>query len=450
MRVARPGEQEPARVPETAMQAGEAADKGKRAMKRPIWTARMLEALERGVKGGLWFSLSDKVYRPETLEQAWEEVRRNKGAPGTDGQTVQMFRWDQDQNLARLGEDLRTGRYEPRATKRVWIPKPGSTEKRPLGIPAVRDRVVEAAVRKVIEPIFEHEFATRSYGFRPGRGCKDALRHVQGLLRAGHTWVVDADLKGYFDSIPHDRLMEEIRKRIADGRVLEWIEGFLKRKVLEDMKEWEPERGTPQGGVISPLLANIYLHPVDKAMEVQGYDMIRYADDFVIMCKTKEQAEAALAAVGELIRERGLTLHPEKTRIVNVAEPGQGFDFLGYHFQGGTQWPRKKSLLKLRAAVRKFTKRANGRSMSEIVKLVNQTIMGWFQYFKHSSKTSLREIDQWVRMRIRSILRKRTGRRGRGRGPDHQRWPNQFFHDAGLFCLELAKRRELQSLTGTH
>ena len=403
----------------------------------------MLEALQRGVQGGVWFSLVDKVQRPSTLAAAWERVRANQGSAGADGQSVEAFDADAERHLERLHEELRAGTYRPGPVKRVWIEKPGSRQKRPLGVPAVRDRVVQAALRLVIEPIFEREFSPRSYGFRPGRGCKDALRRVAQLLAEGNVWVVDADLKGYFDSIPHEGLMDEVRKRIADGRVLDLIEGFLRQGVLEDMKVWTPEAGTPQGAVISPLLANVYLHPVDQAVEAAGYEMIRYADDFVILCRSRAEAERALATVERLMTERGLTLHPEKTRVVDASV--DGFDFLGYHFERGKRWPRDKSMKKLRDAVRSKTKRTNGQSLSYIIADVNRTLRGWFAYFQHSHKTVFAPIDGWVRRRMRSILRRRSGRRGISRGLDNNRWPNAYFREHGLYSLEAAHRSSLQS-----
>lgn len=318
-----------------------------------MWTQRMLEALENGVKGGVWFSLIDKVYRPETLLRAWHRVRRAGGGAGSDQQSLEKFEGNLEENLAKLGEELRTGSYRPRPIRRTYIDKPGSREKRPLGIPTVRDRVVQTAVKMVIEPIFENEFVSASYGFRPGKGCKDALRRVEGLLREGYSWVVDADLKSYFDTIPHDGLMERVREHVADGRVLELIESFLKQQILEDLRLWTPEAGAPQGAVISPVLSNIYLHEVDKAMKVAGYEMVRYADDFVILCKSRREAESALALVRELCQERGLTLHAVKTKLVDTGRKGQGFDFLGYHFENGTRWPRKKSLKKFKDTIRK-------------------------------------------------------------------------------------------------
>jgi RNA-directed DNA polymerase len=321
------------------------------------------------------------------------------------------------------------------------IPKPGSREQRPLGIPAVRDRVVQGALRHVIEPIFEKEFAAYSYGFRPGRGCKDALRRVDELLKQGFVYVVDADLKSYFDTIPHDRLLSRVRERIADGRVLRLIETFLKAGIFDGLKEWEPEAGTPQGAVLSPLLSNIYLNPLDHQMAVAGFAMVRYADDFVILCRSQAEAEQALTQVRQWCEAEGLVLHPDKTRIVDVRT--EGFDFLGYHFTTTrrgqlTCWPRKKSLGKFKDNIRRQTRRTNGRAMSCIIAAVNRTLRGWFGYFKHSYHTTFSAVDSWVRGRLRSILRKRRGGQGRGRGSDHQRWPNRYFATLGFFSLKEA------------
>lgn len=438
------GETEPVAVPETAKQTGEARSLDW--VERTIWTERMLETLARGVEGGEWFSLIDKVYRISTLYTAWEAVRRNGGSAGSDHQGIEEFEQDLAVQIASLEEELRTGSYHPRSIRRVYIDKPGSREKRALGIPTVRDRVVQAALRLVIEPIFEAGFATHSYGFRPGRGCKDALREVERLLKAGYTCVVEADLKAYFDSIPHERLMQELRRCIADGRVLGLVESFLGQDILEGLSRWTPEKGTPQGAVISPLLANLYLHPVDVAMETAGFQMIRYADDFVIMCRDEMEAHNALHQVEALILERGLALHFGKTRVVDTTLPGQGFDFLGYHFERGTRWPREKSLRKLKDTIRSKTRRSNGHSLSAITASVNQTLRGWFEYFKHSHKWTFPALDGWVRSRMRSILRKRSkGAKGISGNMDHFRWPNEFFREHGLFHLVEAHRAILQS-----
>jgi RNA-directed DNA polymerase len=442
-----PDETQPAAVPERATQAGEASPRDWDWVERHVWTERMLEALEKGVKGGVWFSLIDKVYRPSTLYAAWAGVKRNGGSGGTDRQSIEDFERNLESEIARLSEELRMGSYRPRPIRRAYIEKLGSKEKRPLGIPCVRDRVVQGALRIVIEPIFENVFVPHSYGFRPGRGCKEALREVERLLKAGYVHVVDADLKAYFDTIPHGPLLADIGQYIGDGRVLELIGAFLKQEVLEDMCLWTPEKGSPQGAVISPLLANLYLHPVDVAMARAGFEMIRYADDLVILCQSEAEAHRAYELLSDLTTQRGLTLHPEKTRLMDVSIPGEGFDFLGYHFEKGTRWPRKKSLKKLKDTIRSKTKRSNGHSLAVIIDGVNRTLRGWFEYFKHSRKYTFPMIDKWVRRRLRSILRKRIGLHGISRGHDHYRWPNEFFRARGLFSLVEAHRALLQSST---
>jgi RNA-directed DNA polymerase len=397
----------------------------------------MLAALEDGVKGGKWFSLMDKVYARKNLEGSWEQVRRNQGAAGVDGQSVGKFQAQASKYLDELERELKEGAYRPQGVRRHWIPKPGSARMRPLGIPTVKDRIVQTALRNAIEPIFEKRFTEDSYGFRPGRGCKDALRRVEALLREGYTHVVDADIQSYFDAIGHGALLAEVEGEIADGRVLELIGRYLKQQVMEDAKAWTPEAGTPQGAVISPLLANIYLHPVDVALREAGYRMVRYADDLVILCKSEEQARKALALLEAEMSRRKLMLHPEKTRLVDATQPG-GFDFLGYHFERGYRWPRKKSLQSLKDKIRECTPRTSGHSLQQIIETANPVLRGWFGYFKHSHHTTFDRLDAWVRMRLRSILRKREHRTGPGTGPDHQRWPNAFFAQHGLFTLKEA------------
>lgn len=405
----------------------------------------MLTALEQGVKGGKWFALIDKVWKESNLLAASLKVIHNDGGAGIDGQSVQAHGRRQSQELETLGDELREGSYQPRPSKRVWIPKPGRPEKRPLGIPIVRDRVAQTALRNVIEPIFEKEFAEQSYGFRPRRSCRDALRRVKELLEQGHTHVVDADIQGFFDAIDHETLMKRVGERIADGRIHELIERYLKVGVMDTLKGWEPtEQGTPQGAVISPLLANIYLNPLDHLMAQMGLEMVRYADDLVILCQSREQAEVALSKLGKWMEANGLKLHPEKTRVVDAHQRG-GFDFLGYHFERGYCWPRQKSLDKIKDAIREQTRRANGQSMERIIQVINPKLRGWFAYFKHSHKTTFRPLDRWIRMRLRSILRKRSGRRGRGRGTDHQRWPNAYFGTLGLYNMEAAHAKACQS-----
>ncbi len=408
-----------------------------------IWTERMLTALDQGVKGGKWFSLIDKVYPEQTLDVAYSRVAANKGAAGVDHVTVTRFADDLGANLKSLSKELRSGDYQPQQIRRHYIPKPGSKEGRPLGIPTVRDRVVQTAVLMVLEPIFERDFAEHSYGFRPGRGCKDALRRVNQLLVAGYTFIVDADLKSYFDTIPHDRLMTLVGHKVSDGRVLSLIESFLKQGVLDGLREWTPEKGSPQGGCISPLLSNIYLDPLDHLMAEQGFEMVRYADDFVILCRSPEEAARALAAVQAWTAEAGLTLHPDKTKVVDAQVAG--FEFVGYRFEKGRHYPRAKSTQKLRDTIRAQTKRTSGESLKVIVTGLTPRLRGWFEYFKHSYRTTFPYLDGWIRMRLRSILRKRRGGKGRGRGSDHQRWPNAFFAEQGLYSLKEAHAMVCQS-----
>jgi RNA-directed DNA polymerase len=439
----RQAEAKPAAVPE-AKQAGEV--RARWAWVEPcVWTERMLTALETGVKGGKWFSLIDKVSAPRMLLRAFEQVKKNGGAAGMDHQTIAMYEQRLEQHTEYLARTLKEGSYQPAAVRREWIPKPGSKEKRPLGIPTVRDRVVQKALLATIEPIFEREFAEQSYGFRPERGCKDALRRVDQLLKQGQMWVIDADLKSYFDTIPHEQLLNRIEEKVADGRVLELIRKYLKQGVLEEMREWQPESGTPQGAVISPLLSNIYLDPLDKLMAASGLEMVRYADDFVVLCRSEADARRALAAVQQWTVAAGLTLHPDKTRIVDATQPG-GFDFLGYHFERGEKRPRRKSLKKFKDTIRAKTKRNNGQSLRVIIANVNRTTKGWFAYFKHSHRYTFRPLDQFIRVRLRSILRRRSGRRGLASGGESIRWTNAYFAEQGLFSLLTAQVELRQSL----
>jgi RNA-directed DNA polymerase len=399
----------------------------------------MVATLERGITGGKWYSLIDKVLKLENLQRAAAKVAAGKSPKKPDGQRCRQYAEQSARRLPPLQRRIQSGQYWPQPAQRVWIPKLGSKELRPLSIAPVENRVVEMAVRNVIEPIFERDFAPHSYGFRPGRGAKDALRRVQHLLNQGKCWVVDADIKGYFDSIPQDRLEAAVGERIADGAVLELIGRFLKQGVMESGQGWSPtEQGTPQGAVLSPLLANIYLNPLDHLMAQRGWEMVRYADDFVILCASREQAERALAEVRQWVEEAGLVLHPTKTRIVDASQRG-GFDFLGYHFERGYRWPRQKSLDKFKEVLRTKTRRTRSDSMRDIVREVNRTVRGWAGYFKHSIGNILSDLDGWIRGRLRSVLRKRRKRKGRARGADHQRWPNAYFAELGLISLALIR-----------
>ena len=412
---------------------------------RSIWTDRMLAALDNGVKGRKWFSLIDKVHRSSTLASAWLQVYRNQGAAGVDRQSVSRFAAQSGRHLEELQADLAAGRYRPQAVRRIEIPK-GDGKTRPLAIPTVKDRIVQAAVKRVIEPILEHEFLPMSYGFRPGRGCKDALRAVDDGLKAGMTWGVDADLQGYFDSIPHDRLMSRVEERLSDGRLLSLLRAWLTQDIVSEMNCWSPTAGAPQGAIISPLLANLYLHPLDQEMTQRGYRMVRYADDFVILCYSEQEARQALAHVQDWVMTNGLTLHPDKPHIGDCRQRGEGFDFLGYRFEAGKRWVRRKSLRAFKDKVRSKTRRTEGKSLRQIIASLNPLLRGWFGYLRHAYRTTFRPLDGFIRRRLRAILRKQEKRPGRGNtGTDTRRWPNRFFAAAGLFTLAEAWQQASQS-----
>jgi RNA-directed DNA polymerase len=414
-----------------------------------IWTDAMLAALAIGVKGGRWHSLIDKVSRLETLGLGWAQVERNAGAAGVDRMSVKRFAQVRDCYLAELAGALRDGSYRPQPVRRVYIPK--GKGQRPLGIPAVKDRVVQAALKLVIEPIFEHEFEPRSFGFRQGLGCKDALREVDRHLKAGYFWVVDADLQSYFDTIPHASLLAKVGKRIADGRVLELVQRFLKQDIMEDMKRWTPISGSPQGAVVSPLFANIYLHELDVEMREAGLVMVRYADDAVVLCRSREEAQSALARMRAWVSANGLTLHPDKTHVGDCRVKGQGFEFLGYRFEAGQRWVRKKSLMSLRDAIRAKTKRNGGQSLACVVASLNPTLTGWYHYFQHAHRFTFSSIDGFVRRRLRAVLRRQQHRPGQGRClRDHTQWPNAFFAALGLFTMSKAHQSARQSRCGNN
>lgn len=377
-----------------------------------------------------------KICSLENLREGFRQVKRNKGCPGIDRQTITEFEAQLDQNLAKLAQELRTGKYRPQPVHRIWIPKPGRSEKRPLGIPTVRDRVVQAAIRNVVEPIFEPGFAEQSYGFRPGRGCLDAVLLVDALLKAGHTYVLDADIKSCFDSIPHEPLLNLVEAKIKDERIINLIRKFLVAGVMENGAAlWVPQHGTPQGGVISPLLSNIYLDPLDHLVERLGFEMVRYADDFMIMCRSHSKAVAAREIAGDWLTKRGLTLHPVKTHIVDFMLP-EAFIFLGYHFHQDQRQPGEKSLNNLKQSLWKKTRRSRTGDLATIIQETNETLRGWFEYFKFSTG-SFQDLDIWVMGRLRGILRKWKGGKG-SKGLNQKSWPDSFFTDQGLFSLSAA------------
>lgn len=415
---------------------------------RCVWTDRMLNALIVGVRGGKWHALIDKVESELNLFLSARKVTGKKGAAGVDHQSTEDFAEEEIREIRRLHRQIREQTYRPQPVRRVWIPKPGSPKGRPLGIPAVRDRVVQTAILNVIEPIFDHEFHDRSFGFRHGRSCHDALRVVEEQLDGGKVFVVDADLQSYFDTIPKDRLMQLVQAKISDSRLLALIRSFLDQSILEELSEWTPETGVPQGAVLSPLLSNLYLNELDHRMAALGYEMVRYADDFVILCRSQEEAEAALEEVKRFVASADLTLHPEKTRIVDSRETS--FDFLGYSFRWKLRFPRARSHRKMVDRIRELTPRKSGQSMTKTIDEINQVTTGWFTYFRHCSWDVFDAYDWMIRQRMRRQLLKRH-RRNPKRLPRTSRWPNAYFTDAGFRSLRDSHTRYVQSLSlGNH
>jgi RNA-directed DNA polymerase len=380
-----------------------------------------------------WYSLYDKVFAFANLWDAWLKVKENRGAAGIDRMTVKRFDEDAYTRIEHLQTDLRNKTYRPQPVRRVFIPKSGGGE-RPLGIPTVRDRIVQQALLQILEPIFEAKFSPRSHGFRPERGCATALDVVDRAVKCGYEWVVDADIKAFFDTVDHDKLIKAINEEISDGSILQLIRRILKAGViLPDVNDVDPtELGTPQGGPISPLLANIYLHHFDVKMAQAKYGLVRYADDFVIFARSEEQAEAALQLARQILEgELALTLHPEKTRVVSVT---QGFEFLGFHYfryvktGGMLKVVRRKSVQRFRDAIRQRTPRLKtqrpvkpknvtlsrlkkNKRIKELIRNVNQHLRGWHGYFREiwSGSKPFRTFDYFVRSRVRASIMGRVG-----------------------------------------
>jgi RNA-directed DNA polymerase len=400
--------------------------------------------LENKVRGGKWHALIDKVYAPLNLYTAARKVTGKRKAAGVDGQSCDEF----DEHLVvetrQLSEEIKAQAYRPSAVRRVHIPKPGRpNESRPLGIPTVRDRVVQRATLNVIEPILDHQFHERSFGFRHGVGAHDALRVVEQKLQEGYVYVVDADLKGYFDTIPKDRLLALVKEHISDSRMLKLLKLFLDQKILEELREWSPIAGVPQGAVLSPVLSNLYLNPLDHQMADAGFEMVRYADDFIVLCRSQSEADEALRMISAWVAEAGLTLHPTKTKIVDSRV--NSFAFLGYSFRGDKIYPRRESLAKMKARITELTLRTRSGSVASIAKDLNRVLVGWFAYFRHCRWTIYRDLDGRIRRRLRRLLLKRH-RKNPKRLPRNQRWPNAYFTKAGLYSLHEAHFRFAQSV----
>ena len=434
----------PERVPFTATPTGETPDI-RRWAQPVVWTDRMLTTLlENKVKGGKWHALIDKVYAPLNLYTAARKVTGKRTSAGVDGQSCEAFEEHLQAETRQLSDEIKAQAYRPSPVRRVHIPKPGRpNETRPLGIPTVRDRVVQRAIVSVIEPILDHQFHDRSFGFRHGRGAHDALRVVEQKLQAGYFYVVDADLKGYFDTIPKDRLLALVKQHVSDSRMLKLIKLFLDQNILEELREWSPVAGVPQGAVLSPVLSNLYLNPLDHQMAAEGFEMVRYADDFVVLCRSQSDAEAALAMITAWVGAAGLTLHPTKTKIVDSRV--ESFAFLGYSFRGDKIYPRRESLAKMKARIVELTPRTRSGSIETISKDLNRVLRGWFLYFRHCRWTIYKDLDANIRARLRRLQLKRH-RKNPQRLPRTQRWPNAYFAKAGLYSLREAHFRFAQSV----
>jgi RNA-directed DNA polymerase len=354
-----------------------------------------------------YHSLIFKVWNWKNLNDAWEKVKQNRGAAGIDDVSIEEFERTREQNLNEIQRLLREDRYVPNPVKRVYIPKPDG-KRRPLGIPTIRDRVVQQALKNVIESIFEAEFMDSSFGYRPGRSAKQAIDQIEAIRDKGNEWVVDADIKAFFDTVNHEKLIDAVAERISDGRVLRLIRAFLEADIMEQGHGLAKNVvGTPQGDVISPLLANIYLHYFDVRMAELGYEVVRYADDFLVICGSEEEAKEALSHVKEILGELELTLHPEKTKIKNFLE---GVDFLGFTVYISHKVPQKKGIKKFKDAVRRATRRNLPVNLEMVIQRLNPVVIGWGNYFKIANVNWLyKRLDSWTRMRLRAFKEKKKG-----------------------------------------
>lgn len=351
-------------------------------------------------------SLTGRI-TPERMRQAFRAVKRNRGAAGVDKVSIQMFEANLEENLTALMRSLKDGSYRPSPLRRTWISKgPGSTKQRPLGIPVVRDRVAQEVVRSLLSRVFEPQFHDMSFGFIQGRSCHQAIERVLEFHRQGYTVVLDADIQGFFDNLPHNIIMEAVAAEVADGNILRLVEKFLNAGVMEEGVFKPTTIGTPQGGVISPLLANIVLNRLDWQLHEAGYHFVRYADDFVVVCHSKQQAQEALTLVRHVMSELGLTLSPEKTSVTTY---GKGYDFLGFTLSSCTHRMREKSVQKFKAKIRELTRRKDNLDVDTIMK-VNRVIRGTANYFATEFSTNrriFRTLDRWIRMRLRCMKYKR-------------------------------------------
>jgi len=392
------------------------------------------------------------MYREDVLSKAWQEVKTNAGAAGVDKQTIEQIEQQGVEGfLNRLAAELYEERYRPHAVRRVWIPKADGRQ-RGLGIPAVRDRVVQAAAKAVLEPIFEAQFRNSSYGFRPKRSAHQAMERLRQAVNQGANWIVELDIEAFYDHIDHELLMKLVEKRICDRRVLKLLRQWLKAGVLEDGKILPSDQGVPQGGVISCVLANVVLHELDRLWEdrcSQLGQLIRYADDGVLLCRTESQAREALWRVGVILSRLKLTLQPTKTQVVDVGDGRQGFDFLGFHCRKVTSWkfrgkrylqywPSRRAMQRVRDRIKAIT--ASRHRLPEpiqpIVTEVNRVVRGWGAYFRvGNSARKLNAVDDYVHERLARFLANKTGRGGHPR----KRYTWAFFAKVGVYQLGTVK-----------
>ncbi len=425
-----------------------------RELQRALYRAAKRSATRR------FHALYDKICRTDILQIAWKRVKANRGVAGVDEQTIQdIEETGVEVFINQIRQELFEGHYRPQAVRRRWIEKPGRTEKRPLGIPAVRDRVVQMAIKLVIEPIFEADFYPCSFGFRPKRSAHDANEVIRQKANKGYDWVVDTDIKSYFDTIDHDRLMAMVAERISDRRMVKLIQKFLKAGVLEDGKVRALTTGTPQGGVISPLMANIYLNYLDKIWMEQCCDigvLVRYADDLVVLCRSEVKAQEALRRLNRVMVLLGLQLHPDKTRLVNLKGGEKGFDFLGFHHRKVCSWrynkyyllrlPGRKAMKSVREKVRSVvgSRRGLHRPLKEVISELNPIVRGWGNYFAvGNSSQQFQKIDSYVQERLFLFLSKKHAKRGRGWSV---RWKHINFRAEGLYFLSGTVKRHNYSV----